>query len=174
MQTIMSLFDNNDPIAIPVYEEGVPITLNKLVFTHDDNVYIPPKGSVTIYTCTWKAYVALRHTLTKIFSGFITIPNSLQYRNTAINRNNSAFCEQLLNPQNELFVIPAHSDSRGKIYPEGGVRLVTDRFIQRGNQNVRNIHIYVGEHVGDTGKYLSDEYFDFDGSIKDPVNLCFV
>lgn len=180
MQTIyLNLFDNNEPIAVPVYSDDEEIKLNKLVFTNEDNQYIPKKGSVTLYTCTWKSYVALRNTLTRLFSGFITLPmynNGFVETNKRINPANQAFLEVLDDPQHELFVVPAHQDiGGGTIYPEGGVRLVTDRFIRAGKLATRTINIYIGERLYRYSYFLSDQYFDFESSmVKEPVNLDFI
>lgn len=170
----MTWFDNNEPIAVPYYSEDENVCLNKLVFTHEDNPYIPPKGKVTLYTCTLKNYVSLRNTLTCLFSGFITVPNGFQAATEKVNPNNAAFCELLWRHEHELFVIPAHYTAHNEMRTEGGVRLVTENFLTKGNMNTKQLNIYIGDNKNYYGDYLIDRFFEKTDVVKDPVNLYFV
>lgn len=178
MQTTqMSWFDNNEPISVPVYSDDESICLNKIEFTHEDNPYITPKGKVTIYTCTWKNYVAIRPLLTHLFSGFVTMVNSERFRtpNSVINPNNRNFVNLLPLPEHELFILPAQITNTGTLSISGGVRLVSTRFIRMGNHNTRFINLCCGDKLQYQNAYLLDRYFESPEAVHEyPTNLSFI
>ena len=159
---IVQSFDNNEPLCIPVYPDGYTATLNKYVFTHEDDPHIPQKGKVVLYTCSWKDYPVLRPKLEKLFSNFVTMPRDNTYNNNAsLNRNNRGFLDILedRNPGTELFIIPVHFTAGAYMVPENGIQFVTEKFFGIGNRDSRTVKLYIGYRREDMTGYFVDTYY---------------